>query len=288
MIAQIEASVIPVELMTADAAKSSMSRREVVKGGAVLTTGALTGTVFTACVQTASTPSYTFMVAHGAWSAGWAWKKMHPLMGALGHRLLTPSYTGLGERAHLARPDVDLETHIADVVNVLVYEDLREVILVGHSYGGMVATGIADRARDRIAQLIYLDAFLPEHGQSLFDLTGQSVEQARAAAVDGWKVAPNPSPPDTPAEDLPWIAARRLPHPIRTLEQPLELTRGPLTLPRHYILCTKSDAFRRYAEKAKTSGWPVYELDATHNPHITVPQELAGLLERIAQGAASA
>ena len=286
MIAQIEASVIPVELMPADAAQSSMSRREVVR--AVLTTGALSGTVLTACVQSAPSRSHTFVVAHGAWSAGWAWKKMHPLMGGRGHRLFTPTYTGLGERAHLARPDVDLETHIADVVNVLVYEDLRDVILVGHSYGGMVATGVADRAGDRVAQLIYLDAFLPEHGQSLFDLTGQSVEQARAAAVDGWKVAPNPSPPDTPAEDLPWIAARRLPHPIGTLEQPLELTRGPLTLPRRYILCTKSEAFRRYAEKAKTSGWPVYELDASHNPHITVPQALADLLERIAQGAAGA
>jgi len=107
----------------------------------------------------------TFLVCHGAWSAGWAWKKMHPLMAARGHRLVTPSYTGLGEREHLASPSIDLETHIEDILNVIHYEDLREVVLIGHSYGGMVATGVADRAREAIAQLIYLDAFVPEDGQ---------------------------------------------------------------------------------------------------------------------------
>ena len=118
----------------------------------------------------------TFLVCHGAWSAGWAWKKMHPRMLAAGHRLVTPSYTGLGERAHLASPSIDLETHIQDILNVIKYEDLRDIALIGHSYGGMVATGVADRARDRIAQLIYLDAFVPRDGQSLLDLN----EPARA------------------------------------------------------------------------------------------------------------
>src|ERR1700681_1368011 len=87
----------------------------------------------------------TFLVCHGAWSAGWTWKKMHPLMAAAGHRLVTPTYTGLGERAHLANPSIDLETHIRDILNVVKYEDLRDIVLVGHSYGGMVATGVADR-----------------------------------------------------------------------------------------------------------------------------------------------
>src|SRR5215211_4238349 len=106
----------------------------------------------------------------GAWSAGWAWKKMHPLMTAAGHRLLTPTYTGLGERAHLASPAIDLDTHVADILAIINYEELREVVLIGHSYGGMVATSVADRARDRIAQLVYLDAFAPQDGQSAFDL----------------------------------------------------------------------------------------------------------------------
>jgi pimeloyl-ACP methyl ester carboxylesterase len=112
----------------------------------------------------------TFLVCHGAWSAGWAWKKMHPLMAEAGHRLVTPTYTGLGERAHLANPSIDLETHIQDILNVIKYEDLRDIVLVGHSYGGMVATGVADRARDRVTQLTYIDAFVPDDGQSLLDL----------------------------------------------------------------------------------------------------------------------
>ena len=112
----------------------------------------------------------TFLVAHGAWSAGWAWKKMRPLMRARGHEFFTPTYTGMGERAHLAHPEIDLETHIADVLGVLTFEDLRDVILVGHSYGGMVATGVADRAATASSRLVYLDAFVPRDGQSLLEL----------------------------------------------------------------------------------------------------------------------
>ena len=107
------------------------------------------------------------VLAHGAWSSAWAWKRVRPLMAAAGHEFLAPSYTGLGERAHLARPENDLETHIQDVVGVLKFEDLRNVVLIGHSYGGMVATGVADRARERVVQLIYLDAFVPDDGQAL-------------------------------------------------------------------------------------------------------------------------
>jgi pimeloyl-ACP methyl ester carboxylesterase len=278
--------------MTTDA--SSISRRDVMRGGAVLTTGALAsaisacaGDTSPAAAPQASAPASaapaTFVVAHGAWSSGWAWKKMHPLMRDRGHRLITPSYTGLGERVHLANRDIDLDTHITDIVNVLFYEDLRDVVLIAHSYGGVVGTGVADRARDRVRRLIYLDAFVPQDGQSLYDLTGQAPQKERARAVDGWRVAPNPPPPDTPAEDLEWIAARRLHHPIGTLEQPLKLRQGPLTLPRDYILCTKSETFRRYADQARADGWPTHELDASHNPHITVPGELMTLLDRIVQ-----
>src|ERR1700694_793721 len=129
----------------------------------------------------------TFLVCHGAWSAGWAWKKMHPLMNAAGHRLVTPTYTGLGERAHLANRSIDLETHIEDILNVIHYEDLRDIVLVGHSYGGMVATGVADRKRDIVRQLIYIDAFVPEDGQSLFDLS-KTAAQKLAESGDGWRV----------------------------------------------------------------------------------------------------
>jgi pimeloyl-ACP methyl ester carboxylesterase len=267
----------------------------MMKTGAMLTTSALSTAAFpahagaepTQTPRPAAQAPTTYVVAHGAWSSGWAWKKMHPLMQARGHRLLTPSYTGLGERAHLAHPDIDLETHITDVVNVLVYEDLRDVALIAHSYGGVVGTGVADRARDRIRQLIYLDAFLPEDGKSFFELAGQSSDQARKGAVDGWRVPPNPPPPDTSPEDLPWIATRRLHQPIKTLDQRFTLTKGPLTLLRDYIQCTKSNAFEAYAAKATAAGWGVHRLDASHNPHITIPDQFMDLLDRIVQGGAA-
>ena len=164
----------------------------------------------------------TFLVCHGAWSAGWAWKKMHPLMRSAGHRLVTPSYTGLGERAHLAHPVIDLDAHIEDMLNVIKYEDLRDIVLVGHSYGGMVATGVADRARDKVGQLIYIDAFVPEDGQSLLDLNepARSRMQELAKTGDGWRVPPNPTPADTPAGDLEWLSARRVHMPIKCFEPP--------------------------------------------------------------------
>src|SRR6266436_4907274 len=151
-----------------------------------------------------SSSAKTFLVCHGAWSAGWAWKKMHPLMQAAGHRLVTPSYTGLGERVHLANPSIDLETHIEDMLNVIKYEDLHDIVLVGHSYGGMVATGVADRARDRVAQLIYLDAFVPEDGQSLFDINEPGRQRMQELAKTAWRVPPRPTSPDTAEADLEW------------------------------------------------------------------------------------
>ena len=155
-----------------------------------------------------------FVLAHGAWSVAWAWKKVRPLMAAAGHQFFTPTYTGLGERAHLASPSNDLETHIQDVLGVLQFEELREVTLIGHSYGGMVATGVADRVPDRIVQLIYLDAFVPTNGQALIDLLPSEERQRLLDSVktgDGWRVTPNPIPPDTSSEDAEWITKFRMP-----------------------------------------------------------------------------
>jgi pimeloyl-ACP methyl ester carboxylesterase len=229
----------------------------------------------------------TFLVCHGAWSAGWAWKKMHPLMNAAGHRLVTPTYTGLGEREHLVNPSIDLETHIQDILNVIRFEDLRDIVLIGHSYGGMIATGVADRARDRISQLIYLDAFVPEHGQSLHDLDASGRQRMRdlAKAGDGWRVPPSPTPPDTSADDIEWLTERRVPHPLICFEMPLRLQNGRLTLPRSYIYATRvtpADTFRPFAESAKREpGWHYHEIDASHSPHVTTPGMLMPLLQKI-------
>jgi pimeloyl-ACP methyl ester carboxylesterase len=229
----------------------------------------------------------TVLVCHGAWGGGWTWKKMHPLMRASGHRLLTPTYTGLGEREHLANPSIDLDTHIQDVLNVIRYEDLGDIVLVGHSYGGMVATGVADRARDRIAQLIYLDAFVPRDGQSLFDLNeaGRAPMRDAAKSGDGWRVPPSATPSDTPPEDIAWLSARRVPMPIKCFETKLKLQNGEPSLPRSYIYATRTapdDTFGQFARRTKSeSGWRYVEIDASHSPNVTAPEALMALLEEI-------
>ena len=263
--------------------KHVMKRRDLLKAAGV---GLVSSTA--AAPAVAQSHVTTFLIAHGAWSAGWAWKKMHPLMSAAGHRLVTPTYTGLGEREHLASPSNDLETHIQDILNVIKYEDLRDIVLIGHSYGGMVATGVADRARELIAQLIYLDAFVPRNGQSLLDLLPPQARQQmqeRVKGGDGWRVPPNPTPPDTSEADAKWIAERRLPQSFKSFEMPLRLSGADISLPRSYIYCKRiapGDPFRPFAERARSeAGWRYYEIDASHSPHVTAPGALAMLLQTI-------
>ena len=213
---------------------------------------------------------------------------MRPLMRLAGHHFFAPTYTGLGDRAHLARPDIDLSTHVQDVLAMIEIEDLNDVVLLGHSYGGMVATGVADKAKNRIAKVVYIDAFVPRDGQSLFDLVGPKGEaNMRAGAAkdgDGWKVPPNPMPTDTSPEDVAWALPRRHPQPIRTFEQKIRLG-SEEPPPRHYIYAKKNgpgDVFRQFAERArKEPGWKYWEIDASHSPHITCPDTLMSLLTRI-------
>jgi pimeloyl-ACP methyl ester carboxylesterase len=211
------------------------------------------------------------------------------MMAAAGHQFFTPSYTGLGERAHLAHPTNDLETHIQDVMGVIKAEELRDFVLMGHSYGGMVATGVADRARDRVKQLIYLDAFVPRDGEALADLVPAEQRKGmkdRAAAGDGWRVTPNPSPPDTSPQDLEWITKHRVPQSLKCFEQPLGL-QAELTVPRIYIQCMKfadKGPFGQFAVRAKKDGWPVYELDTSHSPNVTAPDALMKVLTQILKG----
>jgi pimeloyl-ACP methyl ester carboxylesterase len=234
-----------------------------------------------------ATRAKTFLLCHGAWSGGWAWKKMHPLMAQAGHHLLTPTYTGLGERSHLASPAIDLETHIQDILNVIAFEDLSDIVLLGHSYGGMVATGVADRARERVTQLIYLDAFVPRDGQSLFDLNEAGREPMRkaAAAGDGYRIAPNPPPPDTPQAALDWLNARRINMPLKCFETKLKLQHGEPAMPRSYIYCKRippGDVFGQFAKRTNSeAGWRYFELDASHAPNVTAPEALMGVLQEI-------
>lgn len=230
----------------------------------------------------------TFVLAHGAWSSAWAWRKMRPLMADRGHRFFTPTLTGLGQRAHLATPDVDLDDHVQDVIAAMEMEDLFDVVLLAHSYGGMVGTGVAARASERVARLIYLDAMAPDDGQSALDAAGPDAARVFEERVrhdgDGWRISPNPMPPDTSQEDLDWANPRRRPQPVETFRRKLDLGGKPLTAPVDYIYCTipgPGDVFAQFRSKAVSRGWGVHDIEASHNPHITCPETLMALLDRI-------
>jgi pimeloyl-ACP methyl ester carboxylesterase len=229
----------------------------------------------------------TFLICHGAWSAGWAWKKVRPLLRAAGHEIFTPTYTGLGERAHQAAAGVDLETHIKDVLAVIEFEDLKDFVLVGHSYGGMVATGVADRVPERIRQLVYLDAFVPVDGQSLLDLAPGRQAQPTPAGGENWLIPPNPPSPDTSEADLAWLTPRRRPQPVKTFTQPLRLRKAAPSFPRSYIYCTRKtqdDVFMQFSRRFKSDpAWRYYEIDSSHSPNVTAPEALVRLLGQIAR-----
>jgi len=236
--------------------------------------------------MSASHHKKTVLVCHGAWFGGWAWKKMHPLARAAGYRLVTPTYTGLGEREHFANPSIDLETHIQDVLNVIKYDDLSDIILLGHSYGGMVATGVVDRAPDRIAQLIYVDAFVPRDGESMLDINEPLRGRVREAANsgEGWRMPPMRLPPDTSPADTAWCDARLVDMPIKCVETKLKLQHGEPSLPRSYIYCTRTPygVFDAFARRAKSEpGWRHFEIDASHSPNVTAPEALMALLHEI-------
>jgi pimeloyl-ACP methyl ester carboxylesterase len=199
----------------------------------------------------------------------------------------------VGERAHLLSPDVDLDTHITDVVAVLHYEDLRDVILVGHSYGGMVITGVADRAADRVGHLVYLDAATPADGQSLAELAAPLMNAARARArvVDGVELVlypgtePMPNYGVTDPEAVAWMAERLTPHPFRCFEQPLRLANEAAVrkIPETQIVCTSTLATRDPArmEPARAAG-RLWDIDTGHDLMITEPGKVAELLLRLA------
>lgn len=229
----------------------------------------------------------TFVAVHGAWSAGWAWRRMHAELGRRQHQLFTPTWTGIGERRHLAGPTVGLSTHIDDLVNHMDAEDHSDVVLIAHSYGGMVATGAMGRIADRVRHVIYLDALLPRRGQSVFELFGDEARDrmmsAAAASGTWWAIPSNPPPPDTSAEDLDWIAPRRVPQPIATFAEGAPHGIEELTVPRAYIYCLRvgpGDPFGPFAAMTKADpDWSYREIDASHSPNITDPVGLADVLE---------
>jgi len=227
----------------------------------------------------------SFVLVHGAWHGGWCWVRVARLLRDAAHEVYTPTLTGLGERAHLASPQIDLETHVQDVVGVLEADELRQVVLVGHSYAGMVISGVAARAANRLSHLVYLDAFVPEPGRTLLDYLGpraDAVRESARTAGDGWRVPP--FPPErfgvTSQRDREWLQRRLVPQPLASFEQPLAAAGGE-RLKRAYVYCASPTmgAFDQFAERLREDRkWQYHEIKTGHDAMVTAPGEIAKFL----------
>jgi pimeloyl-ACP methyl ester carboxylesterase len=230
----------------------------------------------------------TFVLVHGAWGGGWGFTPMANEMRRRGHNVFTPTMTGLGERTHLLDATINLSTHIEDICNVIKYERLKDFVLAGHSYGGMVITGVADRMADRIRSLVYIDAFLPANGKSLFDYTPDA-NQARlddAGAKHGGIGMSPPGPfvlPGISAEEAAEIEALRGPQPLATCLEKIKLTgAGDAIKNRMYIFAANNPGgpFRQFYDRVRTqAGWKTAEVNTGHGIHRERPGELITLLE---------
>lgn len=230
----------------------------------------------------------TFVLVAGAYAGGWIWRDVASRLRAAGHEVFTPTLTGLGERAHLARPEVDLDTHVQDLLGVLTFERLQEVVLVGHGTGGIVISAVAERAPERLAQLVYLDAVVLEDGECFADLWRREepspmpiVEAMVRAQGEGWRIPVG-------QDDDP----RMTPQPLAPMQQPLRLGNpAAAALPRTFVYCTdrtdmaRFDAIAPSAARARAQGWRYRELPTGHHALQTAPAAVAEALLELARGA---
>ncbi len=230
-----------------------------------------------------------FVLVHGAWGGSYGWRKVRPLLAAHGHEVFTPSLTGIGERAHLTSPQVDLSLHIQDVVNAIWYEDLRDITLVGYSYGGMVITGAIDYVADRVKHLVYLDAFLPSDGQAL---QGLATDLPQSFPGPGWLMEPMARTYDDPADGV-FSEPRRSLHPRGCFIEPVRL-RSPLEerdFSLTYIKATGEPRpeggggpFWQAADRtSQDPRWRYYEVSTNHMVPFNKPRELADILLEVAK-----
>jgi pimeloyl-ACP methyl ester carboxylesterase len=228
---------------------------------------------------TAGNKKFTYVLVHGAWGGGWDWKHMDDLLTADGNKIYRATLTGQGERSHLASTNIDLDTHIQDVVNIILWEDLHDVVLVGHSYGGMVITGVADRVPDRIKHLVYIDALLPQNGENEAAIRPRTSKHVIKDGFDipTW-VTNNPPPHDVPQS-------------AKTFSEPITLTNQAVAqkIPTTYILTVdkgkkpEQDDFYNFYQRAKSYGWTTWTMEGDHNVQRSHPNELLELLEKAPQ-----
>ena len=233
-----------------------------------------------------------FVLVHGTGHGGWCWRFIVPLLRAAGHDVYTPTLTGLGASYHLLHKldRISLDTHVNDVINMLFYDDLSEVVLVGHSYGGMVITGVAAKEPQRLAQLVYLDAYLPLEGENNIALwPPDQKEKYRTDLASGIRFRPPLASSLLGINDpelSEWVQERLTPHPYSTYEDPpaSSSTTQSAYIPRTYIHCTLGPLslwMEPFAARARKLKWNVHTMAAGHDVMITHPNELAEILLRI-------
>jgi pimeloyl-ACP methyl ester carboxylesterase len=227
----------------------------------------------------------TFVLVHGAWHGGWCWRRVAALLEQRGDRVFSPTLTGLGERAHLTDPSINLDTHITDIVNVIRYEGLQDIVLVGHSYAGFVISGVAEQERDNIAAFVLLDAFVPEDGDSMASIGTPATREAMAAA----KQRGDTTVPPRSAEqfnvntaDCAWVNGLCTPHPLGTFLQPVRLSGArERTAKKTYIRAAgyANPVFDAHAAKlAACPGWRVEQVPCGHDVMVDMPERLVELL----------
>ena len=231
-----------------------------------------------------------FLLVHGAWHGGWVWKEMADLLRYQGYSVSCPTQTGLGERKHLISSDITLEIFIEDIVNHIISEDLYNIILVGHSFAGSTISGVADKLKDRIKQLIYLDAVILLNGQSPFDIAPVEVVNERIALAEqseGKLSVPSPKAEAFGVFDVRkslLLESKLTPHPLSTFKSKLVLkNKIGNGLPLSYIICTDPvyKSLESSREIVKKMNWPIFELKSGHNAMFTHPKETLNLFMKI-------
>jgi pimeloyl-ACP methyl ester carboxylesterase len=261
-----------------------MKRRDVLKTMAITGLAAGAGTA----PATAQNAGQTFVLVHGAWHGGWCWSRVADKLRAAGHQVFTPTQTGLGERKHLLSKDITLDTFTRDVANAIEAEELTKIVLVGHSFGGLAISGVADAMPERIRHLVYLDSLMVEGGKSPFDSLPPDVVAARRKAAEessGGLSLPAPPPSAfgvSDAKDTEWVKRRLTPHPLGTYTSTLNI-KGPVgnNLPRTYIHCTNPSYAALQASRnwvKAQQGWRWAEIATGHDAMVTAPDELTRML----------
>ena len=236
----------------------------------------------------------TFVFVHGGWHGGWCWAETERHLRALGHETHAPTLTGLGERSHLAHAEIDADLHVQDILNVIRWRELDDVILVGHSYGGTVITGVAGQSPEKIAALVYLDAFVPEQsGVSLFATANpERMRRFDAQIAEGrFTVEPDLFHAWTDDEEKQeWLRKLCTPHPIECFRRGVTLSGREVEVrARHYIVAERNKPSAFWAEYERVRGkpgWQVNGIDALHDAMIERPHELAVMLDKISSGGA--